>query len=120
MAKDWETIEVDADMLKEISESYSGDTIAESKIRKPFKFQGSLFVSVGGFSGGGSTPEEECYHIVPRQEFKGKATLYGERLNGDIEDWAEERRAQAKGFYDGMLIKRGKSEWVLVEQLALF
>lgn len=118
------TEEVAADRLEEINESYSGDTICNEKtIRKPFKFESNFYVSTGGVSGGNSIPQEECYLLVRRQDFKGEAKFYGEKLEnvpvneeeaeyGD--DWAAQRRSQPEGFYHGMLVKRGGSEWVLV------
>ena len=113
MRKHWKTVEVSAEKFTEIKKSYSGDTISSSKtIRRPFQFQGALFVSTGGRSGGGTTPTEECYKIVPRHLFKGKARWYGEGDAG--EDWGERRRGQAEGFYHAMLIQRGKTLWVLV------
>ena len=125
------TIEVDADRLAEIQESYSGDTIASEKTtRKPFKFEGNFYVSTGGISGPDIIDEEECYMLVPRQDFKDAATYYGKKLMWPVtireeekeyaEDWAAQRRSQPEGFYHRMLIKRGKSEWVLIGPPILF
>lgn len=124
MHENKKTIEVDAERFKEIEESYSGDRLSEKNtLRRPFKFQGSFFVAIGGISGGNSIPQEECYQIVPRHQFAGQAKWYGEKLeNVPVSDeeakwgdgWAEQRRSQAEGFYHGMLAKRGGSEWVLV------
>lgn len=109
MTKTWRIIEVTADRLEEIRETYSGDTIANKTIRRPFTHEGHLFVSVGGRTGGNLPPREECYRIVPREQFDGPTTWYG-----DPKDDPDKRRAQPEGFYHGMLIQRGKSEWVLV------
>jgi hypothetical protein len=129
--KNARTIEVDADRLAEIQESYSGDTIAsEHTIRKPFKFEGNFYVSTGGFSGPNIVDEEECYILVPMQDFKDAATYYGKKLMWPAtireeekeyaEDWDAQRRCQPEGFYHRMLIKRGKSEWVLIGPPILF
>lgn len=126
MPKDWQKVEVTADKLAQIEESYSGDTIADSKsVRRPFKFNGKFYVSTGGVCRGPTVLEEEAYQIVPRGEFEGKACFYGEPLrqvgeDEEGEDWAAQRRAQREGFYHGMLINRGKSEWVLVGPPLLF
>lgn len=119
------TIEVEADRLEEIHDSYSGDTLCNDKaVRKPFKFEGNFYVSTGGFCQGPSILGEECYMLVPRQNFKGEATYYGKKLTWPVviieeekeycEDWAAQRRSQPEGFYHRMLVKRGGSEWVLV------
>jgi hypothetical protein len=65
---------------------------------------------------------------VPRQDFEGEATYYGEKLTWPVtlaedekhwagedgEDWTALRRSQPEGFYHRMLINRGNSVWVLV------
>lgn len=117
------TVEVDADRLDEIHDSYSGDTLCDSKtIRKPFKFESNFYVSTGGYSKGDDR-QEDCYLLVRRQDFQGEAKWYGEKLENVTideeeaeygEDWAAQRRSQPEGFYHGMLVKRGGSEWVLV------
>lgn len=112
MTENWPIVEVTADRLEQIRETYSGDTISNKAIRRPFSHEGQLFVSVGSRHGGNLPPCEECYRIVPREQFDGPTTWYGESKTGG--DWASERRDQPEGFYHGMLIQRGKSEWVLV------
>lgn len=119
MPKDWERVDVTADKFAQVRDSYSGDTIADSKtVRKPFKHEGRFYVSTGGVSGGNSIPCEEAYELVGRQDFSGEAKWYGQKLRevttDDEEEWSAQRRAQPRGFYHGMLVKRGKSEWVLV------
>ena len=110
-----ERIQVSSDKFTEIHESYSGDTIGESKtIRRPFKYGSKWHVSTGGWSGGREVAEEETYQLVPRAQFSGEATFYGEIRKGADEDWAANRRAQPEGFYHGMLVKRANAEWVLV------
>ena len=115
MPRDWEKREVIADKFQEIQDSYSGDTIADPKtVRKPFKFEGCLYISTGGASGGNSIPYEEAYRLVPRADFPGEVSYYGKGRQGAYGDWAANRRAQPEGFYHGMLVTRGKTEWVLV------
>jgi len=106
---------LEADRLKVIEESYSGDTIADtSTIRQPFKFGGGMYVSVGAVYRGPITIQHQCYKIVPRSQFAGATGWYGDRsAETPDDDWATKRRAQPEGFYHGMLVKRGKTEWVL-------
>jgi hypothetical protein len=124
-------IEVDAKRMLAIHGSYSADTIAEKQhtVRRPFNFEGNLFVSIGGTGLAGKHLEERCYMIIPKAQFQGTTKYYGQSLcpeakprkAGDFdEDWAEERRKQPNGFYHGMLIKRGKAEWVLVGPEVVF
>ena len=124
------TVEVDADRIAEIHGSYSGDRIVEKTIRKPFKFEGDLYVCTGGFSRACPPEHEEtCYKLVRRSDFTGEAAWYGEALENvpvSSEEarwghgWAEQRRSQPEGFYHGMLVKRGGSEWVLVGPCIVF
>jgi len=102
-------------IFDKVKASYSGDTIAESKtVRKPFKFEGAFYVSTGGCSGRNSLPSEEAYQMVPRDQFQGQAKWYGQKLGETQVEWGEQRRNQTEGFYHGMLIKRGETEWVLL------
>ena len=128
---EYEIREVDAARMQEIQNSYSGDTIASgSSVRKPFKVGGKLYVSTSGFSGPGMPQENKCYMLIPREEFEGDAVYYGQKptwliviTNGEeeyAEDWSGQRRCQPEGFYHRMLIKRGKSLWVLIGPPILF
>ena len=115
MPKDWKVVQVSLDIFDKVKGSYSGDTIAESKTtRKPFKFEGVFYVSTGGYSGRYSLPSEEAYQMVPRDQFQGLVKWYGQKLRETQVDWGEQRRNQPEGFYHGMLIKRGETEWVLL------
>ena len=118
MTENWPIVEVTADRLKEIHETYSGDTISNKTIRRPFTHEGRLFVSVAGRDGGGLPSYEKCYRIVLREQFDGPAAWYGQPNSGA--DWAAKRRSQPEGFYHGMLIQRGRSEWVLVGPPLIF
>jgi len=125
VSKDPRLVQVSPEIFDKASDSYSGDTIAESKsIRKPFKFEGVFYVSTGGHSGGNIGPAQEAYQIVPRDQFQGLAKWYGQKLRDmaadHLVDWGEQRRNQPEGFYHGMLIKRGETEWVLVGPPVVF
>lgn len=116
-------IEVTADRMNPVSESYSADRIAEKgPVRKPFKYQGKFYISSGGSSGGKVDPrrKEEAYQIVPRSEFKGDPQWYGRRIQPGDDDWAEQRRQQPDGFYHGMLVKHGQVDCVMVGPPLLF
>lgn len=117
--------EVSVSKAQEIRESYSGDTIASQKtIRGPFQFEGRTYVSVGWIQTG-----EECYRVVPRDQCDDDVAWYGEELTWDVTltesekrygGWGAYRRSQPEGFYHRMLVKRGKSEWVMLGPPVLF
>jgi len=99
---EYEIREVDAARMEEIQNSYSGDTISSgNSVRKPFKVGAKLYVSTSGFSGPGMPQEDECYMLIPREEFKGDAVYYGKKPTWPIvitkdeeeyaEDWAAHR-----------------------------
>ena len=110
----------------DISKSYSGDRIGMSKpVRKPFEWQGGLWVCVGKRYCDG-TVSAEAYRLVHPQMFDGEPMTYATRVrDGDA------ARADANGFYHGMKVKHAGAEFILCgppvtfvpgqsEQLSLF
>jgi len=95
----------------DVSASYSGDRIASDQpIREPFQFGGHRWVCTG------SGPAEwECYKLKHPSEFAGTPLSY--RENSDLED---EARYRPTGWYDGMLIKVGRAQMVLVGPPVIF
>lgn len=72
-------IPVDQTFLAMIDESYSGDLIAEgnSKIKRPFEWEGALLTCVGGVSSGVEGHiSQEAWKIVPADQFKGEIYTY--------------------------------------------
>ena len=117
------TIEVEKSLLDgKIGDSYSADLIAmaeghKSKVRKPFNFKGQLWVSTGDMgTGREGVKEAECYRIVPRSAYTGATKVYWPAEEGQYEEW----RNDPNGFYHGMLVWRGKEQWVLVGPETLF
>lgn len=119
-------VEISTGKVPEIRESYSADTIAAQKrIRGPFQFEGRLYVSVGWIQAG-----EECYRVVPKDQCNDDAVWYGEEITWSVTlteteqqwatSWAAHRRSQPEGFYHRMLVKRGKSDWVMLGPSILF
>lgn len=110
----------------DISASYSADRIGMGQpVRKPFSWQGGLWLCVGmAHLNGLSTAE--CYRLVHPQAFSGKPVSYGEKTaDGDS------ARSDPHGFYHGMSVKHNGTMFVLCgppatfvpgqsEQLALF
>lgn len=119
MAKKRE-VQLDAEKFKEMEDSYSGDRISEHQpVRKPFKYDGKLYISVGGFSGK-SHSEEDAYQLVPRGEFTGEGRTYSVPAGREYEEYYESLRNDPMGFYHGMVVRRGATEWVLVGPELLF
>lgn len=110
----------------DISKSYSADRIGMGqKVRKPFDWQGGLWVCVGKRYNSGEV-SAEAYRLVHPQMFDGEPMTYAERVrDGDA------ARADANGFYHGMRVRHAGAEFVLCgppvtfapgqsEQLSLF
>lgn len=110
----------------DISASYSGDRIGMAQpVRKPFAWQGILWVCVGmGHCGGSETAE--AYRLIHPQLFQGEPVTYADKVrNGDS------ARTDPHGFYHGMRVRHGREDFVLagppvtfapgqVEQMSLF
>jgi len=121
-----EKVEVDPARLEyqtgDIGRSHSADTIGahnSSTVRQPFKFRGQEWVGTGGLYPGLHSQERryvEAYCVVLRSHFEGKVNHYlsGADDEGAYTDHYERLRQQPDGFYHGMLVMRGKTEWVLV------
>jgi hypothetical protein len=95
----------------DIYSSYSADTIAErGTIRKPFRWQGSLWVTVR-MSGSGDGQRAEAYRLLPTQFFQGTPATYGEKFG--TPQRAQAARGDAMGAYHGMLVRHGRETFVL-------
>lgn len=110
----------------DIVASYSADRIGmEEPVRKPFRWQGALWVGVG-FTGGNDARRVEAYRLMPRDLFEGPTRSYA----ATVAD-GHSARANPNGFYHGMETTHGGKACVLcgppqdfaptkTEQLALF
>jgi hypothetical protein len=95
----------------DIHASYSADTIATaSRVRKAFRWQAQLMVTVS-LSGRGGIEQAEAYSLVPPKAFSGRPTTYTQRTAqaGD----AEAARNDPKGFYHGMQVTCGRDAFLL-------
>src|SRR5580704_12038119 len=64
----------------DIHASYSADTIASAgKIRKAFRWQAQLMVTVG-LSGRGGIEQAEAYQLIPLKVFGGPTMSYAEKI----------------------------------------
>jgi hypothetical protein len=95
----------------DIHASYSADTIAsDGKIRKSFRWQAQLMVTVS-LSGRGGTEQAEAYQLIPLKAFSGPTMSYADKI-GTAEN-AEAARNDPAGFYHGMIVKQGQETFVL-------
>jgi hypothetical protein len=95
----------------DIHASYSADTIASAgKIRKAFRWQAQLMVTVS-LSGRGGIEQAEAYQLIPMKAFSGTSLTYAEKI-GTAEN-AEVARNDPNGFYHGMRVKQGQEVFVL-------
>jgi hypothetical protein len=102
----------------DIHASYSADTIATvGKIRKAFRWQAQLMVTVS-LSGRGGIKQAEAYQLIPRKVFSGISMSYAEKT-GTAES-AEAARNNPNGFYHGMTVKQGQETFVLSGPPAVF
>ena len=106
----------------DISASYSADRICEGKsIRKPFQWQGSLWLCVGSIGRGlAITTEHEfsAFRLMPLRCFPGEAISYASRTTAL--DSGETAREHPMGFYHGMLVKYGSDQFVMCGPEATF
>jgi hypothetical protein len=99
----------------DMASSYSADRISEGRpIRRPFEWQGALWVCVGSASqhGVGSL---RAYQLIPLERFTGAPTTYAEKTMD-----CEAARNDPNGFYHGMQVKHGGKTWVLCGPGATF
>jgi hypothetical protein len=106
----------------DISASYSADRICEGKpIRKPFQWQGNLWVCISS-SGRGLTITREhefhAYRLILRRLFPGEAISYASR--SAAVDGGETAREHPMGFYHGIVVKHGGNELVMCGPEATF
>jgi hypothetical protein len=95
----------------DIHASYSADTIASAgKIRKSFRWQAQLMVTVS-LSGCGGIEQAEAYRLIPLKAFSGLTTSYADKI-GTAEN-AEAARNDPNGFYHGMIVKQGQEAFIL-------
>jgi hypothetical protein len=95
----------------DIHASYSADTIATAgKIRKAFRWQAQLMVTVS-LSQEGGIEQAEAYQLIPLKAFSGPTMSYAEKI-GTAES-AETARNDPNGFYHGMTVKQGQETIVL-------
>lgn len=95
----------------DIAASYSADRIGQSQsIRKPFRFDGESWVSVGNCG-----DEATAYRLGHVSQFQGDTNSYAERCrNGDA------ARSDDLGFYHGMEVTHRKETYVLLGPPASF
>ena len=110
----------------DISASYSADKIGmEGRVRRPFKWMNALWVCTS-MTSHGDTQSAEAYRLVHLKHFAGEIKSYNQAVA--VSTTARDR---PEGFYHGMTVSHGGSDWVLcgphavftpskVEQLALF
>jgi len=95
----------------DIHASYSADMIASAgKIRKAFRWQAQLMVTVS-LSGRGGIEQAEAYQLIPLKVFSGTPMSYAEKI-GTAEN-AEAARNDPNGFYHGMQVKQGQETFIL-------
>ncbi len=106
---------VNDEQFEKIHASYSADRISEGQpVRKPFEFEGKLYTSVGNVTEPGIESREEAYQLLAREEFTGEVRTYLAPDGQESEEYYESLRSDPLGFYHGMLVKRGKTDYVLV------
>jgi len=87
----------------DINAAYSADRIAMQGTCKTFVHDGELYTNVGGCLGC------KAYRLVERKHYRGELQphKYGERDRTEM--WADEL-----GTYNGLLVKSGKTQYVMV------
>ena len=90
----------------DISNSYSGDLIDNGKIRRPFSYNGKLYV-ITSSAHGPSLCKAEAYQLLPEYLFNSEPTTYANKIHYD---GGETARHDPNGFYHGISVKhQGKT-----------
>lgn len=91
----------------DIYRAYSADTIAlEGRVRRPFQFRGALYATTSVH--GGETVKAEAYNLQRPEFFTEQTVTYHERCQSN------NPRDNTNGFYHGMQIHHGNTEYILV------
>ncbi|OGM08868.1 hypothetical protein A2Z67_02565 [Candidatus Woesebacteria bacterium RBG_13_36_22] len=97
----------------DIGRSYSADVIAsDSAFRKPFKWKDGWRISVGSVSIGLKIESVKTYRLVPFNTYEGEKFTYEESHNLDDNH-------VSRFSYEGMIVKKGKEQYILTELLIL-
>lgn len=94
----------------DIRASYSADVIAlEGRVRRPFLLLGWMCVMTASRG----TKDDclfEAYRLVPVKAFDGPVTTYRDKV---LIDHGDSARRDPLGFYHGMRVTHGNTEFVL-------
>ena len=92
----------------DIAASYSADRIGLGQtIRKPFEWQGSLWINVGNAIGLG-IDSAQAYRLIRPDHFDGEPVTYAKKKSD-----SDAARSDPNGFYHGMIIYQGSQARVL-------
>lgn len=93
----------------DIAGSYSANRIGMGQpVRKPFAFEGTLWICVGTGPYGDGLRYAEAFRLVHPMTFKGTPVTYREKTaDGDA------ARADPEGFYHGMSVRLAGRDFVL-------
>ncbi len=93
----------------DISKSYSGDLIDSAKVRRPFPYNGKLYVCTSSVHGP-SIREAEAYYLMPQTLFDGQPTTYSDKVHPDH---GESARSDPNGFYHGISVTHQGRRYIL-------
>ena len=91
----------------DVQASYSGDVVPEGRVRRPFKLGTTFWVAVRMVDR--RALAVAAYRLVPSGEFVGESKPYAERTAAEH----DAARADPRGFYHGLAVKRGSREFAL-------
>lgn len=96
----------------DISRSYSADLIDNGRIRKPFRYNGQLYICTSTITGfyPNSIRQAEAYQLTLATLFDRKTTDYQSKVGHDNGATA---RADLNGFYDGIAVTQQGHGYVL-------
>ncbi len=107
-------IPIDRKTFDKLYKSNSCGAISEGQpVSAPVEFEGKRYLATGGCTGGGQD-EVDAYMVIPRAEYSGEVRTYAVPKGRKYDEYYDSLRADPNGFYNGMVVKQGKNEWVLV------
>lgn len=108
--KTTDKVPIDPRDLEQLAETYSGDTIPESRIRGTFRIGNVTYVCTGQMYGKGAREEVFANEVVKLAEFSGKPRSYNDAHTDGC----------MRNGYEGILVKHRNEYMVLSGKRASF
>lgn len=96
---DARVVEVDAEYFKKVDAAYSGDRIGQGRIKRPYEYDGRLYITTSGLGAG------EAKRVIPAEEWPYKPVESHRK--------ARELNESGPGYYHGWKVYFGSQPFIL-------